>query len=220
MLRHVKDQKLAVSFSEIFDFLDLTKNFELALGEDGSVVREVEGEMKKVQYEDVVCIDWVIGKNSPDYQLFAGKDSIKARVGDILAIYLIIRIFDLCLRFEVVLNKLDADIFFNLRGVEALEILTLEQLKEAQELLTNTNPLKAPRAQRQEAMEMRDSIQEQLNKFHQAFADIARGSVAATQVTSTLQLLRYDFKFNKSRRIRTLNQRAVKNASAFSGILN
>lgn len=62
---------------------------------------------------------------------------------------------------------------------------------------------------------MKTEIQEQLNKFHQAFADIARGAYGTT---STLQSLRYDFKFNKSRRVRTMNQRATKNATVFAEI--
>ncbi len=84
---------------------------------------------------------------------------------------------------------------------------------------------------------MKDSIQEQLNKFHQVFAgmlstkprkynfififlyftDMARGQ-ATSQITTALQSLRYDFRFNKARRARALNQRAVKNVDRFASI--
>jgi hypothetical protein len=158
--------------------------------------------MKKVQYEDVVSIDLVYNSKQPEYAFFADETTIPVELGD----------------YKLDLTKQEVDIFFTLRGVEAIEITTQEQLTEAQNMLQNLNPLKAAKAQRQEAVDMKAEIQEQLNKFHQAFADLARGTAAASQITSTLQSLRYDFKFNKSRRIRTMNQRATKNAAVFADI--
>eukprot|EP00026_Physarum_polycephalum_P001034 Phypoly_transcript_01035.p1 GENE.Phypoly_transcript_01035~~Phypoly_transcript_01035.p1 ORF type:complete len:1202 (+),score=298.44 Phypoly_transcript_01035:116-3721(+) len=204
MMRRVNDTKLTTSFAEIFDFLDLTKTFQITFKGAGTedLVREVEAEMKKVQFEDVVSVDLVYSNKQPEYSFFMDKTSVPVELGD----------------YKHELTKQEADIFFTLRGVEAMEITTQEQLQEAQNMLTNLNALKAPKAQRQEAVEMKTEIQEQLNKFHQAFADLARGTAAASQITSTLQSLRYDFKFNKSRRVRTMNQRATKNAAVFADI--
>ena len=80
----MKDLKLALSFSELFDFLDITKTFKLLLGENGEIEREVEGEMKKVGFEEVVSLDWVIGKSHPDYEFFSGKQTIITQIGSIL----------------------------------------------------------------------------------------------------------------------------------------
>lgn len=234
----MKDQKLTSSFAEIFDFLDLTKTFTLVLSTDkgDKLELQVDGEMKKVGFEDYVSVDLVYGKNAAEYKFLLDKGAIRAQLGDILDIISLIIFCNndllwLSIHCAIDLPKLDTNIFFNLRGVEAMEILTQEQLVEAQNLLQNTNALKAPKAQRyfifpfkntllinlkrQEAVEMKAEIQEQLNKFHQAFADIARGAYGAS---STLQSLRYDFKFSKSRRARTMNQRATKNAAVFADI--
>lgn len=81
----MKEDKLTDSFAEIFDFLDLTKSFKLTLaGENGDKIeKEVDGEMKRVDNEDVVSIDLVFGKNTPEFKLLSANKVVKAQLGDI-----------------------------------------------------------------------------------------------------------------------------------------
>jgi hypothetical protein len=81
----VNDTKLTTSFAEIFDFLDLTKTFQLTFKGAGTedLVREVEGEMKKVGFEDVVSIDLVYSSKQPEYSFFLDKTAVPVELGDI-----------------------------------------------------------------------------------------------------------------------------------------
>ena len=91
----MNDSALTTSFAEIFDFLDLTKTFQVTFrggegegkGDSENLVREVEAEMKKVQYEDVVSIDLVYSNKQPEYAFFVGKNVVPVELGDILLLF-------------------------------------------------------------------------------------------------------------------------------------
>jgi len=154
------------------------------------------------ELEELITLDLVIPKTSEDYMFFCGKEQVELQFEDIL----------------VPLKLEPSDVFFQLRGIEAMDIVDEKALNHAQHSLANINIFKVPKLLRQNAVDMKALIQDQVDKYHQIFADISRGKISSNHVTSTLQSMRYDFKFNKARRMRCLNQRAMRNASIFAEI--
>ena len=120
--------------------------------------------------------------------------------------------------FEIELKPKISDFFFTLRRVDQIEIKTPNDLAYAELLLSTANHTKCDKQLRIKAYEMRTDIQEKFNKYHSLFADIARGNIGENTITSQLNSLRYETKFSKARRARSMDKRIVVNFSKFQKI--
>jgi 2'-5' RNA ligase len=188
-----KNCGLQERFSEMFDFADVHVKTQLLIGET-----EIECSGEEIG-DAQVRFDMIIDRSKIDAS-FSKGESCQIFVGGA----------------EVLLQYEKTDPMFAIRSVDEMQILTQQDLDNAQALLSATQPHKALKAVRKGVADAKTDAQARLDKYHQLFAQGARSNLtsAGGSLAAQLNSLRHEATFSKARRARAMAQRATVNASA------
>jgi len=188
--RFAEDSKLDEKFEELFDFICVSTKATI------KVASNAEQTIDCSKSENGREIDLILSlaEVDPKGELFNGKPCSVTVDSQ-----------------SIELEAQSVDLFFTVRSIEEMEIVTQDDLMAVQGLLSGVNPSKAPKDQRRELMELRMVVQEKLDKFHTLFAEIARGLVSGDSVSAQLNSLRHETKFSKARRARAMDKRIASN---------
>jgi hypothetical protein len=233
------------SFASIFDFLVHNVTISLRVGSlvlDVDAVKEVASEDEDEEDEDdeddhlststgdKLSFDIVLKRRTlrGDVGIGEGNEAkvkVQIEAGEETA--------------EVELVRVAVDPFFKVRCIEESEVESAEDLEHLQKQLIAIDPFKAfktgdvreardsddhaarillKKARRAQLVEMRQLVQEKLDKYSTLFASIARGVLNASgrgsmdsSVAAQLHSLRHETKFSKARRARSMEKRARTN---------
>jgi len=199
--RYAKSGDLDQKFSELFDFISLSKKFTISIGTSSPLI--VDSNLMPLSNK--IIVDLILKKEEYDKDgtIFKENQSTTIKIEG----------------KEISLPWHSNDLFFELRILEEKEIKSQSDLDKAyKKLHYSMDPGKVAKAKRKEFFELKEIVREKFDKFQAIFAEISRGLIFGENATAQLNSLRHETKFSKARRARDMDKRATSNIDKFLDI--
>eukprot|EP01047_Picozoa_sp_COSAG01_P052833 COSAG01_NODE_5596_length_4157_cov_253.600296_1_plen_926_part_00 len=191
--RYAEEDGLDSSFQELFDFLEQTSVRKFQVGKISAAATPT-----RTPGSGLLRFDEIVKVTAEQQHPFDGHSDVQITMDD---------------GETIMLKPAPADIMFKIRCIEESPITCEKELADAQRALhTVEEGLSVPKAQRMAVHQAKMAVQQQLDLFHQLFADVSRGVATGDCLTARLNSLRHENVFSKARRAREMNKRATKNA--------
>jgi len=189
--RYAGDFELENSFAELFDFLDESLSSTIKLGN-----KEIQVNGFLDDEKGTISFNAFVEVSNDLIPIAFTQNPILAEV----------------MGHSVQLLSQPPNALFSIQVADSIDILCQDDVYHAQKILSEVDCFRCPKAIRKQSLEMRNAVQEKLNKYFSIFADAARKSVDPKSLTHQLNSMRYEAQFRKTRRQRTMDKRALANS--------